>query len=43
MADQRGHGIGVALDTYTKSSAEQKAHAAKKLAEKVLAMPRKTA
>lgn len=40
MADQRGHGIGVALDTYTKSSPEEKARAARKLAEKVLQMPK---
>ena len=39
MADQRGHGIGVALDTYTKSSQEEKAAAAGKLAKKVLQMP----
>jgi integrase len=39
MADQRGHGIGVALDTYTKSSPEDKAKAARKLAKKVLRMP----
>jgi integrase len=39
MADQRGHGIGVALDTYTKSSQEEKAAAAGKLAKKILHMP----
>ena len=41
MADQRGHGIGVALDAYTKSSQEEKAKAARKLAKKVLQMPTK--
>lgn len=41
MADQRGHGIGVALDTYTKSGQEEKAKAARKLAKKVLQMPTK--
>jgi integrase len=40
MADQRGHGIGVALDTYTKATQEAKSAAARKLAGKVLAMPK---
>jgi len=35
-ADQRGHGIGVSLDVYTKSSMGQKAVAAKKLEDSVL-------
>ena len=42
-ADQRGHGIGVSLDVYTKAGDEQKAAAAEKLAKKVLQMPRKSA
>jgi hypothetical protein len=35
-ADQRGHGIGVALDVYTKSSMKDRAMAAKKLEDAVL-------
>jgi hypothetical protein len=35
-ADQRGHGIGVALDVYTKSSIKDRAAAAKQLEESVL-------
>jgi len=35
-ADQRGHGIGVALDVYTKSSIEERAAAAKQLEGAVL-------
>jgi hypothetical protein len=35
-ADQRGHGIGVSLDVYTKSSMGKKAAAAKKLEDSVL-------
>jgi len=35
-ADQRGHGIGVALDVYTQSSIEDSAAAAKQLEESVL-------
>jgi hypothetical protein len=35
-ADQRGHGIGVALDVYTKSSIADRAAAAKQLEESVL-------
>ncbi len=36
-ADQRGHGIGVALDVYTKSSIRDRAAAAKRLEKSVLA------
>jgi integrase len=35
-ADQRGHGIGVSLDEYTKTDLKQKAAAAKKLEDSVL-------
>ena len=35
-ADRRGHGIGVALDVYTKSSVEDRAPAAKQLEDSVL-------
>ena len=46
-ADQRGHGIGVALDVYTKSSIEERAVAANQLEEavltKVVQMPKKSA
>lgn len=35
-ADQRGHGIGVALDVYTKSSMKDRATAAKQLEDSVL-------
>ena len=35
-ADQSGHGIGVALDVYTKSSMEDRATAAKQLEDSVL-------
>jgi integrase len=47
-ADNRGHGIGVSLDVYTKSSIGQKAVAVKKLEDSVLGpkivrMPRKKA
>ena len=35
-ADQRGHGIGVSLDVYTKSNIRQKGVAAKKLEDSVL-------
>jgi hypothetical protein len=35
-ADQRGHGIGVALDVYIKSSMEDRATAAKQLEDSVL-------
>ena len=38
-ADQRGHGIGVALDVYTKSSMEDRATAAKQLEDSVLTKP----
>ena len=34
-ADQRGHGIGVALDVYTKSSMKDRATAAKQLEDLV--------
>jgi integrase len=36
-ADQRGHGIGVALDVYTRSSIEDRAKAAKQLEDAVFA------
>ena len=35
-ADQRGHGIGVALDLYTKSTIEDRMLGAKQLEESVL-------
>jgi hypothetical protein len=35
-ADQRGHGIGVALDVYTKSSMKDRATASKQLEDSVL-------
>jgi hypothetical protein len=35
-AHQRGNGIGVALDVYTKSSREDRATAAKQIADSVL-------
>jgi hypothetical protein len=35
-ADQRGHGIGVSLDVYTRSNIRQKGAAAKKLEDSVL-------
>ena len=35
-ADQRGHGIGVSLDVYTKTSIEGKAEAAQQLEDSVL-------
>jgi hypothetical protein len=34
-ADQRGHGIGVAIDVYTKSSMKDRARAAKKLEDSI--------
>jgi len=34
-ADQRGHGIGIALDVYTKSSMKDRATAAKQLEDSV--------
>ena len=46
-ADRRGHGIGVAIEEYTKTSVKDKAVAAKKLEEavlgkeKIVRMPRK--
>jgi hypothetical protein len=48
-ADQRGHGVGVAIEEYTKTSVEDRAAAAKKLEEavlgkgKVVRMPRQKA
>ena len=45
-ADQRGHGVGVAIEEYTKTSLEDRAVAARKLEEavlgksKVIRMPR---
>ena len=47
-ADQRGHGIGVSLDVYTKSSMGKKAAAVKKLEDsalgaKVVRMPKRKA
>lgn len=43
-ADQRGHGVGVAINEYTRTSVEDRAVAAKKLEEsvlgKVIRMPR---
>jgi integrase len=36
-ADQRGHGIGVALDVYTKAALSTRAEAAKQLEESILA------
>jgi hypothetical protein len=38
-ADQRGHGIGVALDVYTKSSMKDRATAAKRLEDSVKSKP----
>src|SRR5215813_14390849 len=35
-ADQRGHGVGVAIEEYTKTSVKDRAAAAKKLEESVL-------
>jgi hypothetical protein len=35
-ADQRGHGFGVAIEKYTKTSLKDRAIAAKKLEESVL-------
>lgn len=35
-ADQRGHGVGVAINEYTKTSVADRATAAKKLEESVL-------
>ena len=47
-ADQRGHGIDVSLDVYTKSNIRQKGNAAKKLEDsvpgrKVVQMPEQKA
>ena len=41
-ADQRGHGIGVALDVYTKSSMKDRATAAKQLEDSVFTKPVRT-
>ena len=35
-ADQRGHGVGVAIEEYTKTSVKDRAAAAKKLEQEVL-------
>jgi hypothetical protein len=47
-ADQRGHGIGVSLDVYTKTDIKQRAAVAKKLensvlGKKVIRMPKRKA
>jgi hypothetical protein len=48
-ADQRGHGVGVAIEEYTKTSLKDRAVAAKKLEQEVLGkrkvvrMPRRKA
>src|SRR5579885_3223992 len=39
-ADQRGHGVGVAVDEYTKTSVKDRAIAARKLEEEVLGKPK---
>ena len=39
-ADQRGHGVGVAIEEYTKTSLKDRAIAAKKLEEAVLGKPK---
>ena len=39
-ADQRGHGVGVAIEEYTKTSLKDRAVAAKKLEEAVLGKPK---
>ncbi|MCC6591028.1 MAG: tyrosine-type recombinase/integrase [Bryobacterales bacterium] len=41
-ADQRGHGIGVAIDVYTKSSMKDRAAAAKRLEDSVKSKPKQT-
>ncbi len=41
-ADQRGHGIGVALDVYSKSSMKDRATAAKHLEDSVFTKPART-
>jgi hypothetical protein len=40
MADQRGHGVGVAIEEYTKTSLQDRAVAARKLEEAVLGKPK---
>ena len=46
-ADQRGHGVGVAIEEYTKTSVQDRAAAAKKLEEsvlgKIIRMPKRRA
>jgi integrase len=39
-ADQRGHGVGVAIEEYTKTSVKDRAVAAKKLEQEVLGKPK---
>jgi hypothetical protein len=39
-ADQRGHGVGVAIEEYTKTSLKDRAIAARKLEEAVLGKPK---
>ena len=39
-ADQRGHGVGVAIEEYTKTSLQDRAVAARKLEEAVLGKPK---
>ena len=39
-ADQRGHGVGVAIEEYTKTSLKDRAVAAKQLEEAVLGKPK---
>jgi len=39
-ADQRGHGVGVAIEEYTKTSVKDRAAAAKKLEQEVLGKPK---
>jgi integrase len=39
-ADQRGHGVGVAIEEYTKTSVKDRAIAARKLEEEVLGKPK---
>ena len=39
-ADQRGHGVGVAIEEYTKTSLKDRAAAAKRLEQEVLGKPK---
>ncbi len=39
-ADQRGHGVGVAIAEYTKTSVKDRAIAARKLEQEVLGKPK---